>query len=360
MELYLHVGTNKTGSSYLQTLLTINKKAMLNSGIYIPSSKWDKDMGKGEISPGNGHLLAKLLSNGDQQKLESYLINVIKKTRSKSVSKLCLSNEVIIRLFSNPVILENFVIASKKAEISKINVLCLIRNPYEHALSLYRHRMKYGVIKPYKNWMNEGYETLRLFERFIGHYNKHELIEWKFDYYRNTHQYLLKLFFGEFLNVNLLNIKDFHFKTINESLNLKLINILQLLESKTPGISIYFHKNAFKIKESVVDSEYLRMSFYYQFKIYSEHHQLLIENLSKLLPEKDQIEFLNKPTINLERDNDSLFLKEEIINCIAISYLHYLDNKMIKQMKIFYRNSINIFRKGIKFNTKEYGGTLRP
>ena len=53
-ELILHIGHGKTGSSYLQSVLAINRELLLGKGIYYPEHKSDSAARLGRISSGNG------------------------------------------------------------------------------------------------------------------------------------------------------------------------------------------------------------------------------------------------------------------------------------------------------------------
>jgi len=106
MDLYLHVGTNKTGSSFLQTVLAQKKNELINKGVYVPSSRWDSRMLKGKISPGNGHKLAKNLAAEDKSSTTKFLEDISRRANNKNAAKVILSNEILIRLFSNRDILD--------------------------------------------------------------------------------------------------------------------------------------------------------------------------------------------------------------------------------------------------------------
>ena len=57
MNLYLHIGTEKTGSSHLQSLSAINRDLLKKSGIWFPEAeKRDNMLLSGDISAGNAHL----------------------------------------------------------------------------------------------------------------------------------------------------------------------------------------------------------------------------------------------------------------------------------------------------------------
>ena len=63
MKLYLHIGTEKTGSSHLQSLSAINSNVLQQNGIWFPfEGKSNKSLIKGEISAGNAQSLTNALN----------------------------------------------------------------------------------------------------------------------------------------------------------------------------------------------------------------------------------------------------------------------------------------------------------
>ena len=58
-EIILHVGHGKTGTSFLQSFLAINKQKLLDIGIDYPEHKSFEQAKKGNISSGNGAILYK-------------------------------------------------------------------------------------------------------------------------------------------------------------------------------------------------------------------------------------------------------------------------------------------------------------
>ena len=62
MKLYLHIGTEKTASSFVQTTFARNRDWLSSLGVFYPKGgKRENDMMAGLISPGNAKDLTILL-----------------------------------------------------------------------------------------------------------------------------------------------------------------------------------------------------------------------------------------------------------------------------------------------------------
>jgi hypothetical protein len=136
------------------------------AGVFLPKSKWDDSMLSGKITPGNGHQLAKILLERNRKTLAEYLSSILIQAQDLKCTKVLLSNEVLIRLFSDQEILMSLEVESKKVGFDSIHLLSYNRNIFEHSLSLYKHRAKYGLHPDYQKWFEGDYETLVIYANF--------------------------------------------------------------------------------------------------------------------------------------------------------------------------------------------------
>lgn len=361
MELYLHVGTNKTGSSFLQTALTNSKSDLKNRGFYIPDSRWDEQMLTGNISPGNGYLLAKYLSAKDKTSAIIYFERLAIEANNRNLKKVVLSNEVLIRILSYSDELQILFQSASQAGFKNIKCLCFLRIPHKHALSLYKHRAKSGKWPEYKIWLEKDYETLRLFEEFINNYEKYN-IEWKFYLYQKDSDYLLDVFYENFLQMAKPNyiLKE----KINKSLTLNSIAVLTFFEKIYTGLSAYLYKELSEKKLSNSNEKVLTERFNCHFKEYAQEHEGIIYTLAKLLPDRQQKNFLEKPSSNLpehtfESLNFTLFRSEKIAVERALNL--YKEDYIKRHLVVNYRKLYGLLRK-VRMNTfdnEKYGGSLR-
>jgi len=158
MILYLHIGTEKTGSSYLQTMAAINREALLKERIWFPlGGRLEHQMIAGHISDGNAQPLTDAINENEWQKIFDWLKEGYKEGIQKNANKMLLSNELMLLALSSKTKIERFVKAIKQVGYSNVYFLVLLRDPVDHALSLYKHRAKSGRIKSIEQWATEGY-----------------------------------------------------------------------------------------------------------------------------------------------------------------------------------------------------------
>lgn len=128
--LYLHVGHGKTGSSYIQSILSTHKKAMLdNYSIFYPSVQNDHSA-QGKISSGNGALF---LNNPSDP------IHVHNEAGENSI---LYSSEFLFGLQKKWINIKT--INGLFDFYDKIEVLLFIRNPDEMLSSAYQQAVKRG------------------------------------------------------------------------------------------------------------------------------------------------------------------------------------------------------------------------
>jgi len=361
MELLLHIGTNKTGSSFLQSTLAINKKDLLKKGIFIPDSPWDAQMEAGIISPGNGYRLAKCLAGEQPGRLKSYLESLVASAKERGLSQVLLSNEVLIRLFSNENTLGILCRQAKAAGFDSLRAICLLRNPYGHALSLYKHRAKRGKHADYSVWFSEDYETLRLFAPFLDFYKRYP-VDWQFAYYRKDPSVLLELFFEKFLNLQ--PPKEHPIQRVNPSLSLNRIRLLQWYEHQFPGSHTYVYKAL--LEGGDVDSEenpYLLARFWKACRQTLDAHACTLENLAGLLPEPDRDAFRARPPEQELTTVAEIFLAAEDLKAVEMGMKKYKRERVYRFLKNTYRSGRrgwrSLFERSKTFDSRRYGGSLR-
>ncbi len=132
--LYLHVGHGKTGSSFIQSTLALNKDFLSENNINYPIDKEERlRHSKGNTSSGNWDLLTR---NNYIEELEKLGV-----TENES---LLFSGEALIRYIASNKNNINSVIFNIKNhfKIQQINILLLIRDPGDHLVSKYHQRIK--------------------------------------------------------------------------------------------------------------------------------------------------------------------------------------------------------------------------
>lgn len=147
MDIYLHVGHPKTGSSYLQSSFALSRKALEESGILYPESPSDDDAKHGFITSGNWTPT----TNCSEQLIGSH-------------RGILYSSE---GMFLNPEEIKNICASNPQ----RVKILLFIRDPLDHAISLYmQHVKRGGHTEPDAHNSLERYQTLGKVKRFLGEF----------------------------------------------------------------------------------------------------------------------------------------------------------------------------------------------
>lgn len=363
MKLFVHIGTNKTGSSYLQSTITLNKKILQESGVYVPDSKWDDKMIQGVITPGNGHELAKILVNKNTaDKLFAYLNQIRNAALNFGCEKVLLSNEILIRIFSEPQILNDFETASQKAGFEEVHCLTFLRNLYGHALSLYKHRAKSGKNENYKTWFESDYETLRLFNPLMENL-KNSKLSFKFVPFEKDSKKIIQRF-SEWIVIENHKLKLFE-NSVNPSLTLNQIKWLQHINKRYEGIGPELYAAMIGIQNSE-ENEHLISQFYDDADAYFQNYTKTIDGLNDLMHEMEHEPIDKRPNLKtafLAKKSNLLSLSEyDTIQGVVKKYSRFYQlNRTLFLMKHYGR--IGLFnligKKKNNLDSNKFGGSLR-
>ncbi|MGB1197733.1 MAG: hypothetical protein ACPG46_01720 [Thalassotalea sp.] len=154
MELIVHIGQGKTGSSSIQGTLLINKKKLRELDVVytglnfehspIKQFKWQK--------PGNWHLI--LHDEIAQRELLSVMKDTVISARKSGVAKLIWSNE---SLFTAPQVVKPILKEIQKMGV-KIRIIVYMRRHDSWARSAYmqwgiKHKTYTGALLPFGEWI---------------------------------------------------------------------------------------------------------------------------------------------------------------------------------------------------------------
>ena len=235
MKLYLHIGTEKTGSSYLQHIAAYNRKKLLQENIWYPiSTKNEKLMLKGDISPGNGQDIADYINKKEFQTLEKRIAELVEQAKSQNSNKLLISNELLLLALSSKEALKTFEDSARAAGIKQVKYLLILRNPVDQALSLYKHRAKSGTAPDIEYWPIAHYHYGEALLTFFEQAEK-EKIELTCRKYTTQEKGLETLLFRDWLNCTgeyyPLN------KQVNSSLNLSELLVIKEMRKQDEFIA---------------------------------------------------------------------------------------------------------------------------
>jgi hypothetical protein len=158
MKLFFHIGTERTGSSYLQSLSAINRNVLKQNGIWFPfEGKKDIMMLKGEISPGNAQALTDALNSNNVAAFRSFVYQRVKEAKERKCHTLLLSNELLVLALAEENGLGQFISMLDRIDDFNISFLLFLREPVDQALSLYKHRAKNGKALDIEEWPKKHY-----------------------------------------------------------------------------------------------------------------------------------------------------------------------------------------------------------
>ena len=362
MKLYLHIGTNKTGSSSLQYFFQKNRLNLLNHDVYYPESKWDTKIEEGKISPGNGYMLATIILNGSQVDLQDYLSKLITETRQRAVNKILLSNEVLIRILSDKNNLDKLNYALKDCNFEQVILVCYIRNYYDHALSLFKHRNKSGKYLDYDNWLVHDYETLRLLSDFICFYRSVSQINWVFREYMKDGLSCVQDFTSNVLGLEIPNSSSVAKVNMGLSMSMLLCTafVYPWIKLNSIVLNDIFLKSGFRIDYD--NENRLKCFFFSRYQCLLSQRTDII-NWTKLVFGEDTN--LIKSPMLLENVSDCriavLAHHQTNLNRVLalknrIFLLNILLNGYRKVKRIFFKRSF--LHSGISFDKEKYGGSM--
>lgn len=131
--LALHVGHGKTGSSYLQSWLALNAPELSRNGIAYPlqsaTGRVERRAQKGLFSMGNGFVLEEILAAPDPA---AALASVVPEG---DAPMLLFSDERLMRRLHGK--MKGMQNLAGRAGFDELRILLFIRDPLEHACSLY-------------------------------------------------------------------------------------------------------------------------------------------------------------------------------------------------------------------------------
>ncbi len=137
MEIIIHIGRHKTGTTSIQHFLALNEDLLLNQyGIYYP------EIGRDPLMKYHHPLFRDWAEN--KKKLDLQLINkIIENAKRKSASRILLSSEIL----SRDSITETKWLQLKEAFNEEILIIVYLRRQDKYLQSMYAEEILHGLIK---------------------------------------------------------------------------------------------------------------------------------------------------------------------------------------------------------------------
>ena len=287
MTLYLHIGTEKTGSSYLQSLAAQNREQLREAGIHFPSAgKRDAQMLRGKISAGNAQPLTDAIRSDNWLVVETLLLQWIKEAQAQHCHSLLLSNELLVLALALPGRLEQLNQRTTSLGIRDTQAILILRDPVEQALSLYKHRAKSGSALPIEEWPEIHYHYGKGLFDFLQEAESSDLTL-KVRKYRK--QGLEDVFFRQWLGVkiDMSPVK----RVVNPSLSLSELLLIRQLYQEDKWLPRFLYERLLPLSSHQKAPE-PKLSQYYK-AVLSEHlssYQASWELCNTHLPEDEQLD----------------------------------------------------------------------
>ena len=159
MKLYLHVGTEKTGSSHIQTLCVHGRQLLESAAIWFPEGipRHEKRMREGLVSAGNGFSILQRACHGDHDGVLAELIRHREAAETRSCAAVFLSSELLLPYCAAKDGWQRLFEKSRKAGFDSVSTLVILRDPEDQLVSLYKHRARSGTTGRLDTWVREGY-----------------------------------------------------------------------------------------------------------------------------------------------------------------------------------------------------------
>jgi hypothetical protein len=257
LRLFLHIGVEKTGSSFVQTSLARNRDVLFKNAICFPlAGHREKDMLSGRISPGNAQKLSRAVKKQDYKRIRIELLEAYNTGMQQNADILLLSNENLIEALSEKTNVKLFKKALSEIELDLASILIILRDPVDQALSLFKHRAKSGRVIQLSQWLKESYKYPNILKGFYESASAFDCEIVTRKYQKDGHQ-LLKIFYQDWLKIMPPQIREANH--VNPSLTLSELALLGELAIYNDQIAIAYYKKMIEIdlKEKSKD-EYLK------------------------------------------------------------------------------------------------------
>jgi hypothetical protein len=316
MILYIHFGIYKAGSSYLQYICANQRGYLKSKGIYFPKSKEDHKMKAGLISKGNADGLEIAIRSEEDTKITTILKAWYDGAKNDHAKAVFISAEALIHQLAIPKRLHQILTCAQSVGFTEIKVMGFFRNLADHALSTYKHRAKSGRTPDYKHWVNEVYETPKLFENLSQVIAANQNIEWTLRKFQKNSDFLKQAFFKDWLNIE---VPDFQTRpNVNESVTLSEVKVMNQLSKLYPNVTDYFVNDLkaipsqAKAKDSALQGYILST-----FASLLTQQQNCLDQLNVFLPEEECLRLLENKSIDIENEEPSVALSEQQLEVLS-------------------------------------------
>ena len=294
-KLRLHLGPEKTGTSFLQCLGIVNRALLAKHGMHFPAGTPhdERCMRKGRISAGNGRVLARLVEGEDWQAVQGWFDRAVEACSKHACNELVISSEQLLAPLAAPGALGHFLKSSRSTGIADVSLLLILRNPVSQLLSLYKHRAKGGSASRIGDWVNGGY----LLPKHLGELRRQAQttdVELCVRAYSREPGGLERLFFRDWLGLE--EKIDGVAAEVNPSLSLSELEIVRLVHARRPELVPFLHEalsilpQSEKLQGSALEDHARAVA-----EIAVWQHREEWQRWNSLLPDGERLDFPSHP-----------------------------------------------------------------
>lgn len=241
MKICLHVGTEKTGSSFLQKLCGTHREFLAGQGVFFPDAGRDEErLIGGSISPGNARELAQLIEHEQWEATDKWLAERANQAVAKGADQLLLSHELLFAALSSRAAIKRLEEAARRIGVGEVGALLMVRDPVEQAISLYKHRAKSGRVGDLSTWLTAHYRVPGDIKAFLSAVEAGETLLRVRKYEKDTAR-LTDAFFCDWLGVTPPPVETD--TSVNPSLTLSELRLIRQLASTRPDAVPLFYAN---------------------------------------------------------------------------------------------------------------------
>lgn len=289
LKFHLHIGTEKTGTSYIQSLLARNREQLWADGVHYPlAGKWEREMQSGRISPGNGEDLLIALKNKNWHIVREILSDFAEGAFKRNCHTLLVSNENLIEPLSQEGLLQRMIECCSALQIDSPHILLVLRDPVDQALSLYKHRAKSGNVTDIVSWLKQSYQLPIYLNKFFDQLKIINCV-YSLRRYDKSSRYLTKLFFLDWLGLKWPQYWED--ASVNPSLSLSELEMLKQLRITSPELVPFFYQRMLRMP-IIEKADDLTFRKYFQ-AIFNNHlfqFNRVWERCNEMLPSTDTLQ----------------------------------------------------------------------
>ena len=241
MKLFLHVGTEKTGSSHIQTVSVTGRAHLQYSGIWFPEGipRHEARMRVGLVSAGNGCAVAQLAREGNYPGVETELGRYLEAAQARGCWAVFLTSELLLPYIADGNAWNALFSAARQVGFAEISILIVLRDPVDQLLSLYKHRARSGTAGRIDEWLASG-DRLACDLQVLRESTESAYIEFRARGYTRKSGGLEGIFFDDWLGVSTPQVAIG--AEVNPSLTLSELEFLRQMNNRCPELVPILHQ----------------------------------------------------------------------------------------------------------------------